>query len=179
MAETRAYLRALTLTRGDVGDIITLVNRALVNDVANDHFVTLLLGQLDPSSNSFRYTNAGHTQGYILDSANEVKSVLESTGIPLGIDANSAFDTSPRIPLAPGDLVLLLTDGIVEARAPDGTAFGSERALDIMRLYRNDPAHQLVENLYHAVRAFSQHCSQDDDITVLVLKVEPVAAEAG
>lgn len=65
-------------------------------------------------------------------------------------------------------MIFLGTDGIAEA---DVTAFGRERALDIVRHYRTDPAQQIVSNLYHAVRAFTRNLPQDDDITAVVVKV--------
>jgi sigma-B regulation protein RsbU (phosphoserine phosphatase) len=68
-------------------------------------------------------------------------------------------------------LLLLLTDGIVEARAPDGKVFGRQRPVDIVRIYRQTTARQIVDNLYHAVRAFSQNLPQYDDITAAVIKV--------
>ncbi len=75
------------------------------------------------------------------------------------------------MPLAPGDLVLFLTDGVTEARDPDGTAFGTKRVLDLVRVYRASTARQIVDNLYHAVRAFARNEPQVDDITATVLKV--------
>jgi serine phosphatase RsbU (regulator of sigma subunit) len=68
--------------------------------------------------------------------------------------------------------VLLLTDGILEARAPDDTTFGLERVIDIIRLYRRDTADQIVDNLYHAVRAFCHNQPQIDDMTAVVIKVQ-------
>ena len=68
---------------------------------------------------------------------------------------------------------MLVTDGIVEARAPDGTAFGKQRPLDIVRVYRQATAREIVDNLYYAVRAFSQELPQYDDITAAVIKVHP------
>ena len=67
-------------------------------------------------------------------------------------------------------LVLLLTDGVAEACSPDGTAFGVERALAVVRFYRQDPAFQIVANLYGAVRAFTQDTPQRDDVSVVVIK---------
>jgi sigma-B regulation protein RsbU (phosphoserine phosphatase) len=69
-------------------------------------------------------------------------------------------------------MVVFLTDGILEARAPDGTVFGADRALQVVRCYLRDSAHLLADNLYHAVCAFSQNAPQHDDITVVVAKVE-------
>jgi serine phosphatase RsbU (regulator of sigma subunit) len=63
----------------------------------------------------------------------------------------------------------------VEARAPDGSTFHVERALDIVRAYYQDPAEQIVQNLYAAVRAFTHNLPPEDDITAVVLKIEPMS----
>jgi phosphoserine phosphatase RsbU/P len=121
------------------------------------------------------YTSAGHVPGFLLDSSGSVKTVLGSTDLPLGIDLDGDFPIAPTLALEPGGLLLLLTDGVIEARAPDGTAFGLQRAIDIVRVYRRDTAAEIVYNLYHAVRAFSHHRPQVDDITAVVIKLREVA----
>lgn len=171
MASTRAYVRALARTHTDPGEILTIVNHALAEDIKGDHFVTLTLVRLDPQTRSFTYASAGHPPGYILDPAGAVKGRMDSPSMPLGIFPEGDFPSSDPLTLEPGDLVLFFTDGIVEARSPDNTAFGTQRALDITRVYRRDPAFLIVDNLYNAVRAFSQQLPQRDDITVVVLKV--------
>jgi hypothetical protein len=174
ITETRAYLRAFALTSEDIGRNVALVNRRLAEDVG-DNFVTLFFARLDPHTYSFVYTSAGHPSGCILDPSGSVKELLKSTALPLGIFSDGDFPIAPAITLQPGDLVLLLTDGVVEARAPDGTFFGFQRAIDIVRVYRRDTAAQIVHNLYHAVRAFSHNHPQVDDITAVVIKVREVS----
>lgn len=171
LAETRAYLRALALTGSDVGATAALLNQALARDMGHDQFVTLLFARLDPRTRSFLYTSAGHAKGYLLGPTGEVKAVLPSTGLPLGIDAGAVFPASGPITLEPGDLLLLPTDGIMEAGSPDGSSFDDDRACDIVRVYRGDSARGIVDNLYYAVRAFSQYQPQVDDITAVVIKV--------
>jgi len=175
ITETRAYLRALSLTHADIDRIIGLANRGLAEDVGDDYFVTLFLARLDPRTRSLFYTSAGHTRGFLFNQAGGVKTILESTGPPLGIFPDSDFPLAPTITLEPGDLVLLLTDGVVEACAPDDSAFGFQRAIDIVRVYRRDTAAQIVDNLYHAVRAFSHNVPQVDDITAVVIKLREVS----
>jgi sigma-B regulation protein RsbU (phosphoserine phosphatase) len=171
MAETRALLQAFAQTQSDVSVILGLVNRLLIADVGGDRFITLILAKLDPTRHTLVYASAGHQTGYLLNSAGEVKQTLASTGYPLGILKEADFPASEEIPLQPGDLVMLVTDGIVEARAPDGTVFGRQRLMDIARVYRQATAGQIVDNLYYAVRAFSQNLPQYDDITAAVIKV--------
>jgi serine phosphatase RsbU (regulator of sigma subunit) len=174
MASTRAYLRALARTHTDVSELLTIANDILVDDMGTDHFVTLSFAVLDPWKRSLVYASAGHPTGYILNAAGGVKAWLKSTSAPLGFLPDNGFPSSGELPLAPGDLLLFLTDGITEARAPDGTPFESQRALDVVRLYHRDSAQQIVSNLYHAVRAFS-HCKPPrDDITAVVTKVGPL-----
>jgi len=172
MAETRAYLRALARTHADVSEILTLANQVLSEDI-EDAFITLLLVRLDPCGRSFVYASAGHLTGYVLDASGAVKRTLASTGMPLGIDPGREFPSSGLVALEAGDLILLFTDGAVEARAPDDSEFGVQRVLDIVRVYRRDPARYILHNLYHAVRAFSQETPQRDDITAVVVKVLP------
>jgi serine phosphatase RsbU (regulator of sigma subunit) len=171
MAETRALLRAFAQTQTDVSAILALVNRVLMADIEGDRFITLILAKLDPRTHTLVYASAGHQTGYVLTADGAVRHALASTGYPLGIFKDAEFPASEAIPLQPGDMLMLLTDGIVEARAPDGTVFGRQRPVDIARVYRQATAGQIVENLYHAVRAFSQNLPQYDDITAAVIKV--------
>ncbi len=171
MAEARALLRAFAQTQAEVSIILGLINRVLVPDIEGDRFITLVLAKLDPRSRTLAYSSAGHQTGYLLDSTGRVKQVLASTSIPLGIHCDMDFPSSSPITLQSGDLVLLMTDGVLEARSPEGSTFGSQRPVDVVRACRNDSARQIVQNLYHAVRAFSQDQPQYDDITATVIKV--------
>ena len=170
MSETRAYLRALMLFREDVADILDMVNRALSSDTGDVAFVTLLLARLDPQARTLVYASAGHPPGYVLDDAGNVKQELWSTGLPLGVDPESAFTAANPISLESGDLVFLLTDGVVEAASNDKTLFGPNRALEVVRRNRARPARQIIESLYIAIREF-QPMARDDDVTALIVKV--------
>jgi phosphoserine phosphatase RsbU/P len=173
MAEARALLRAFAETQADVSAILQLVNRVLVADVDEDRFITLLLAKIDPRTRTLVYASAGHQTGFLVRADGSVKHALTSTGFPLAILDDATFPESAPISLEPGDIVMLVTDGIVEARAPDGTVFGEQRPLDLVRVYREATARQIVANLYHAVRAFSQDLPQYDDITAAIIKVDP------
>jgi sigma-B regulation protein RsbU (phosphoserine phosphatase) len=172
MAATRAYLRGLAKTERDVSKILALANQALVEDTGGEYYVTLFLGCLDPRTRSFRYASAGHPTGYLCDASGAVRRRLPSTGVPLGLFPDCDFPCGDEVTLEPGDILFVVTDGVVEAAAPCGTAFGAERALSILRLYRGDSARHMVDNLYYAVRAFSRQAPQLDDITAVVVKVD-------
>src|SRR5262249_465615 len=159
-------------TQTDVSQILALVNRVLVPDIEGDRFITILLAKLDPRTRTLVYASAGHQTGYILDAAGAIKRLLPSTSVPLRIEPDMTFPAGgAEIPGEVGVLVLLMTDGGVEARSPSGLAFGPSRPLDVARVYRHLSAREIVANLYHAVRAFSLNQPQFDDITATVLKV--------
>ncbi len=95
-----------------------------------EHFVTLLLCRLDVKDRSLIYAAAGH-QGYLVCADGAIK-VLESTSIPLGFESHTIVPCGPTITFAPGDILVLLTDGIEEAESPDHRMFGLERALEVV-----------------------------------------------
>ena len=173
MAETRAYLRTLALNAGDAGDILTRANRVLAEDVDFERFVTVILARLDPRSQSLVYASAGHPSGYVLAAAGQVKARLQRLGVPLGIQRDIDYASSPVISLAAGDIVLLLTDGIEEAMSPDNTFFGVNQILDVMRAHSERTASEILDALYRGVREFSHGLPQLDDLTVVVVKVKP------
>jgi serine phosphatase RsbU (regulator of sigma subunit) len=171
MASTRAYLRALAQTHRSVGSILTLANRFLVKEVGEDGFVTLLLARLNPRTRSLVYASAGHQTAYLLDSTGTVKKLLESTACPLGVVADDEFVDAPAHELQPGEIVLLVTDGMLEARSADETPFGRERVLEIVRGHRDKPAREIVAELCRAVRDYCKNKTLIDDVTAIVIKV--------
>jgi PAS domain S-box-containing protein len=175
MAETCAYIRALALTHADVERILTLANRRLVEDNTDDHFVTLLLARLDPRTRCLVYQSAGHNPAYVLDGEGNVKSILPSTGTPLGLLPEVDFSSTMAITLAPGDLVFFYTDGVVESFSADGGQFGVERARDAVRAHRHQAPHQIIEALLRAASDFSG-TMQMDDRTAVIIKVGPSAS---
>jgi phosphoserine phosphatase RsbU/P len=176
MAELRAYLRAFLLTRTDVGEILSLLNRALADDAPEGQFATLLLAHLDLATHSFVYASAGHVPGYILGADGAVKAVLPSTGMPLAVLPEGDFAAAPARTLGPGDCLLLLTDGMVEAHGSDGKLFGIDRVLDVVRANRARPAREIVDTLYGRVRAFCGARAQPDDMTAVIIKARPSGA---
>jgi len=72
--------------------------------------------------------------------------------------------------------VILVTDGVTETEGADGTFFGEQRVLDLVRANRHEPSTKIVNRIYRAVRDFAGRSPQVDDITVVVCRLEHVAA---
>jgi PAS domain S-box-containing protein len=171
MAETRAYLRLLARNREDLGDILARANRALAEDMGGDRFVTLFLAAIHPQGRELAYTSAGHCPGFLMSADGSLRMELKRTGMALGLRSGAKFQTSDIIPLEPGDVLLLLTDGIEETPGPDDTFFGKERTIQVLRECRHQAAAEIVQTLYDRVRDFAVSREQMDDFTAVVMKV--------
>ena len=176
MVALRAYLRAFLRTRSDVGEIMGLLNGALFEDAPDGFFATLLLAHLDVETRSVIYASAGHVPGFVLSATGEVKAVLKSTGLPLAVLPGGEFPASASPALEPGDVLLLLTDGIIEARNAEDEEFGIERALNVVRRQQNEGAGEIIDSLLAEVRSYCKRESQLDDMTAVVIKAVPLPA---
>jgi PAS domain S-box-containing protein len=168
MSQTRAYLRALLLHTQDVSDLVSRLNTFLAADSSEDQFVTLFLARLDPHARRLSYASGGHPS-YLLRADGRVE-VLAATGIPLGIIPGE-IGGAPELSLDPGDLLLMVTDGIEETSSPDGNELGRTRMLELAHAHRERPASAIVAALRAGASDFAAGGVQQDDITVVVAKV--------
>ncbi|MHC4177784.1 MAG: PAS domain S-box protein, partial [Planctomycetota bacterium] len=169
-SSTHTLFRSLANHHQEMPEILRLANSMLIDETADDLFVTALLGLLDSKTRSFVYTSAGHPPAYLLDQSGDVKACLESTALPLAILADGDFPTGGPFVLEPGDVLLLITDGIIEAMSARGEYFGTERMLEVIRSRRHLAACEMVAGLYEEVCAFVQPAKATDDITAVVVK---------
>jgi sigma-B regulation protein RsbU (phosphoserine phosphatase) len=172
MAEARAYLRLLARDVGDPGLLLTAANRALAEDLGQERYITLFLGRLEPESGRLAFGNAGHPAALVLGADGTVKHRLRRTGPPLGREPAEPYGNGPEVVLAPGDLVLVVTDGVDEAMDARATeCFGMERAAEVVRRNASRPAAEIVAALCDAVVEFCHPETPVDDVTVMVVKV--------
>ncbi len=169
VAAASAYLRALARTSNDLGEILALLNEFLVEQSEEDRFLTLFFARIDPEKFSLSYAAAGHRAYHFR--GNRKVSVLNSTGIPLGLVPGIDIPSKGPIPLERGETLLFLTDGIEEATSPDGELFGSDRVKELIESHRNLSAQDTLDLLYREVRRFSGATPQKDDMTAIVFKV--------
>jgi sigma-B regulation protein RsbU (phosphoserine phosphatase) len=172
MTDVRAYLRALVLSNRNLEDIMVQARHLLVEDLGSDRFITLLFAQLNPQTGALDHINAGHPTGYVMTPEGHVREELVATAPALGIDAENERLVPLRVVLQKGDLVLLLTDGILETASPSGEEFGVSRALELVKGSRHLPSAQIIQLLFDEVRRFSGTNTLQDDITTVVIKCQ-------
>jgi len=168
MANTRRLLRELSQTHDNLGTVLTLANRAVSDESLEGQFVTILLSRLDPASRTLSYAAAGLAAS-IVDERGVARG-LESTHMPIGLMRETVYEISGETTLQPGDILVLMTDGISEARHPSGELFGEQRALDLVNKHHAHSAQEIICELLHSVDRFCHPNSNDDDATAIVLK---------
>jgi serine phosphatase RsbU (regulator of sigma subunit) len=107
----------------------------------------------------------------VIDYRGDIKSRLASHTIPLGSSPDTAFPEPASVQLDRGDVVLLVSDGVLEATARTGEQFGTVRLLEAVRGSRDQAAREIVARIGLAVRDFAGEQPPRDDMTVLVLKL--------
>jgi PAS domain S-box-containing protein len=172
MASVHAHLRSLLETYDDACQLISRTNAIIIDESPMQLFVTLLVAIIDPKERILSYLRCGHPPGFIMNASGEVTTYMEAGGLPLGILADAELDESAPIQLQAGDVVVMLTDGILEASSISGKSFGMESTIETVREHRVEPAQRIIEALRQAVRDFTDKESLSDDITLVVIKVQ-------
>jgi phosphoserine phosphatase RsbU/P len=171
MAETRTCLRMLARDHSQPSELLNQANRLLAEDLGSENYVTLAFARLTCEPRALDYAGAGHPPMWILGADGAIKARLPKTGLPLGRQRAKPYEQLAPVPLASGDIVLLMTDGIDEAMRADGEFFGVERAFDVIRAHRDRPAAEIGRAICQAARAFTAPQPPTDDFTVLVARV--------
>jgi sigma-B regulation protein RsbU (phosphoserine phosphatase) len=170
MALSRIVVRVnATWYRDEPAHAIRDANAIITSDSKAGMFVTLFYGILDSEKRTLTYVNAGHNPPLICRAAGGSFEELEATGIAMGAIPDTGY-TAATVPLAPGDVMVLYTDGITEAENSVQAMFGEERLREAIVSSRDLPAREITARILAAVRAFSGDYPQSDDITLMVIK---------
>ena len=169
MALSRTLLRTYALeyhTRPDFAMKVT--NRRLLMDTDITMFVTVFYGVLDPRTGQLAYCNAGHNPPLLFHRGDPgTIETLTKTGMALGAMPGLSWRRS-TVQIAPGDVLVLYTDGVTDAQSVSGAFFGKARLMDVAREHSGRPAHEIRDALLRAVEEFTGEASQFDDITLVI-----------
>jgi DNA-binding NarL/FixJ family response regulator len=146
------------------------VNRRILSDTRGSMFVTAFYGVLEPDTGRLRYVNAGHNPPYLISSSRgKPVDQLRGTGMALGVEEDATWNQK-IIKFAPGDLLLMYTDGITEARNSQGRYFGEQRIFDIAQAKKGRSAREIQDALIKEVDHFTGGAPRHDDITLVVVR---------
>ena len=172
MAAARGILRvAAEQDPASPGKVLAHVNDLLYPDIPPSMFMTCLYGVLNPTTGRFVFANAGHNlpTKRMADAVTE----LRATGMPLGLLPDMTYDEHETL-LAPGEMILIYSDGLVEAHNGQGDMFGFPRLRTLAG--RAGSGADLIEHLCGALADFTgPGWEQEDDVTFVTLERTPSA----
>jgi serine phosphatase RsbU (regulator of sigma subunit)/CHASE2 domain-containing sensor protein len=168
MAITQTVMRLVVRAGRDLQAEIAAANNLLVANNREEMFTTLFCGVIDVPSGAMSYCNCGHNPPLVLRRGGGTFEPLPACGPPLGIVDDISY--VPRsIALAPGDMLLLYTDGVTEAESSQSAQFGMKRLEQAILEIRGHPARRVVEHVIERVAEFAKGARQSDDITCVAV----------
>jgi len=171
MTTARALLRSRAGQKPPLSELMQSVNRLLCQDTPLGRYMTMFYAVVDSERRSIRWANAGHDPAITYDLHRDTFGQLDGGDLPLGIDPQETYSEYRRDNLSPGEIIVLGTDGIWEARNPQGEHFGKDSLRQAIRAAANGSAEQICRSITDALERFRQGHPQDDDITLVVIKV--------
>jgi sigma-B regulation protein RsbU (phosphoserine phosphatase) len=171
MVAFRAYFRATVINELAMRVVMGRVNRLVHDTTDGERFITCFYGLIDPENKRLLYISAGHNPPMLLR-ADGTCELLSQGGLPLGMFETSRYSESV-LEFRSGDILVLYTDGVVEARDQRDEEFGLKRLEDVVRASRDGRAHEIVRAITRAVDKHSEEIGgPEDDLTVSVVKVK-------
>ena len=171
MAATRGMMHAeIKHSACDLVKLFDTLNHQILHDTEVGTFVTLFHGILDDRNRSFIWASAGHEPAFWLHAQSGQIEELPNTGMPLGIHDEAVFDQAGPVTPEPGDLLVIGSDGIWEARDEHQEFFGKDRFFKVLKDHTQDPAEDICSAVIDRVAAFIGPGRRTDDITLIVIK---------
>lgn len=162
MAAARGILRSLAEAQCSPGEVLTKLNRLLVEDLPPARFVTMIYAVLDPATRTLTFSNAGHLPPLLVDQ-DGARFLATETGLPLGLALGSFSESQVR--LTEGSRLLLYSDGITEAENLADEEYGSARLMEHMM----EPTASM-ESVIAEVQSFANGAGLRDDATVVMVR---------
>src|SRR5690242_5856500 len=168
MSFLRASLRAATHIGYAPHISMSKVNYLLWESIERNQFVTAFYGILDATNRTLAYANAGHNPPMLID-VDGTAHFEERGGVPLGMFRDSRY-YEYYATIAPGQILVLYTDGVTEATNPDGEEYGRDRLAEAVQNARDLPAREMIDVLHRDLMTWTDGQGAGDDVTFFILK---------
>lgn len=164
MSMTQAVFRSVASHVNDAGHIVRSMNALASRGNDTGMFATLFVGVLDLTTGELRYCNAGHEHPLVI-TGKSVRTLKAKSHLPIGALEETHY-VEQETQIAPGDMIMLFTDGLTEAMNAEHALFGKERVLQAID---GDTPQQLLDSMSQAVAGFVRGAEQSDDLTMLAI----------
>jgi CHASE2 domain-containing sensor protein len=170
VSQVRTLARTLCDFETHPHGLLARINRRLADDLETTRFVTAFLGFLSPDG-TLDWASAGHGPMFWAPAKNGEMLALDSTGMPLGIMPDCFLeDPQPSLKLSDQGSLIVFSDGIFEAHAPDGNMFGVDRVKEILEKTNGQSCEPIIAALRTAVQQWQQKLEPEDDQTIVVVR---------
>jgi serine phosphatase RsbU (regulator of sigma subunit) len=172
MATARALIRQRCSAFGQIDRVVSEVNRQLAQDVKDSgRFMTLFYAEIERPNKTIRWVNAGHEPAMIFDPVSDAFSDLNGgNNLALGVFEDTDFKQAQQ-EVAPGQIIVIATDGIWEARNPKGEMFSKNRIREIIRHNASKTANDIQNAILDSLKRFQKTAKLEDDMTLVVIKI--------
>ena len=171
MMTSKTMIKDYALTHDSTAEIFTAVNARLCENNDEGMFATAWIGILDTRTMTLQYTNAGHNYPILQRKGQACEEMTTGHGLFLAGMEFTRYKQS-EIQLAPGDRILLYTDGITEAHDTKNELYGTERLMRMMENTRNDSGEKVLDKVLADVNTFAKDVPQFDDMTMIILTIK-------
>ena len=171
MAEVRTLLRAQVNSAYSASSILNILNSQLHDDLTRaELFISMFYAKYNSASGKLSYSNAGHNHPIIHRSGSSACIELDTEGLIIGVKPSVIFEER-NIELVSGDVLLLYTDGLTEAFNSEGEMFGNEKVCAHLGSVAHLSAREIIDSIFDAASAFTGSRTFQDDISLVVLKI--------
>ncbi len=174
MAVAKGIFQALTHQNLPVTEFMIHANEALCRSLQKGIFVTMTYLEINMVDKEIQYLRAGHCPTVFYDSRKGVVTISKAGSPGLGIIRNNTYagfvKNTEELSYTVGDILVLVTDGILEAKNKSGEEFGIDQVCQIVERYKESSARTIAESVRSAVFDFTQKRTCDDDMTVCIIK---------
>jgi len=170
MASSHSIIKSQARSNPLPERVIALANELITEDAQEGMFVTVFYGLYHTQSRRLQYLNAGHTVSLLFRPTTASCASLLNTNLPLGIFALAQF-RGLELQLEQGDTLIFYTDGVNEAINEQHEQFGVPRLVELVLTHGNRSPKDLLQEILAAVQTFSVGMEQQDDITVMIMRV--------
>ena len=185
MAELKGIVLSLSQIYASPRQLLIEVNRIISTNLDSRTFITMTYAVIDLAAGTMTYARAGHTPLLYMpgpSSPTRGAQILTPSGMVLGLRIDGAAEKfselleEERVCLYPGDTIVLYTDGITEAMNAESDLFGDNRLSNIVEEHGHLESGELRERILREIEAFVGGADQHDDMTMILMKVQPAAA---
>ena len=170
VTQMQAMLRMAFRMGADLETAFTQVNNQLAGILADDRFITAFIGLLDVTAHRMRFHSGGQAPILFYQAASGTIARHKPTSFPLAAMPLAALCPAVSVEMAPGDILVLLSDGIYEYGNAGHEEFGEKRVEAIVREHHGKPVDELAAILLGSVQDFAGNAMQEDDMTVVLVK---------